>query len=379
MLSALLGATSALVDGSRSAVLRRASAPRCAATDCPLSNLNCPFGTTSPPAPPPSAESAVAESLERVAESLESSLQSSLGIERPLACVAGEAAIDAIVRAACDELGSLEVSVESPTSLSLIGGDVQSVRVVAVDAAAGGLRASSVALSVAEARVDPGFSVQTPFAPPRPPNLAASVPLEFSVAFSQDDCTRSPVLFAALQECLREVVREGASAAIGELLPREKLTVNLRSVESLQAGKVVLVADATTTRDDGSTLALQGMRVRTRARVGEAGRLVVLDSPELLSTFEGFGATLEVGLPFLRGAGIPLPAALTLSALDVDGGAINVRGRVTLEPIDYSELARLADELRAAAAAPPRTVTVDATTAEGDGGPPPPGRPALPA
>ena len=125
MLSALLGATSALVDGSRSAVLRRASAPRCAATDCPLSNLNCPFGTTSPPAPPPSA--AVAESLERVAESLESSLQSSLGIERPLACVAGEAAIDAIVRAACDELGSLEVSVESPTSLSLIGGDVQSV------------------------------------------------------------------------------------------------------------------------------------------------------------------------------------------------------------------------------------------------------------
>ena len=191
--------------------------------------------------------------------------------------------------------------------------------------------------------------------------------------------TRSPVLFAALQECLREVVREGASAAIGELLPREKLTVNLRSVESLQAGKVVLVADATTTRDDGSTLALQGMRVRTRVRVGEAGRLVVLDSPELLSTFEGFGATLEVGLPFLRGAGIPLPAALTLSALDVDGGAINVRGRVTLEPIDYSELARLADELRAAAAAPPRTVTVDATTAEGDGGPPPPGRPALPA
>ena len=160
---------------------------------------------------------------------------------------------------------------------------------------------------------------------------------------------------------------------------REKLTVNLRSVESLQAGKVVLVADATTTRDDGSTLALQGMRVRTRVRVGEAGRLVVLDSPELLSTFEGFGATLEVGLPFLRGAGIPLPAALTLSALDVDGGAINVRGRVTLEPIDYSELARLADELRAAAAAPPRTVTVDATTAEGDGGPPPPGRPALPA
>ena len=96
MLSALLGATSALVDGSRSAVLRRASAPRCAATDCPLSNLNCPFGTTSPPAPPPSA--AVAESLERVAESLESSLQSSLGIERPLACVAGEAAIDAIVQ-----------------------------------------------------------------------------------------------------------------------------------------------------------------------------------------------------------------------------------------------------------------------------------------
>ena len=55
-----------------------------------------------------------------------------------------------------------------------------------------------------------------------------------------------------------------------------------------------------------------------------------------------------MGLPFLRGAGIPLPAALTLSALDVDGGAINVRGRVTLEPIDYSELARLADELRAA-------------------------------
>ena len=108
-------------------------------------------------------------------------------------------------------------------------------------------------------------------------------------------------------------------------------------------------------------------------------RLGVLDAPELLTTFEGFGATLEVGLPFLRGAGIPLPAALTLSALDVDGGAINVRGRVTLEPIDYSELARLADELRAAAAAPPRTVTVDATTAEGDGGPPPPGRPALPA
>ena len=201
------------------------------------------------------------------------------------------------------------------------------------------------------------------------------MPLEFSVAFSQDDCARSPVLFAALQECLREVVREGASAAIGELLPREKLTVNPRSVESLQAGKVVLVADATTTRDDGSLLALQGMRVRTRVRVGEAGRLVVLDSPELRRPSRD-GATLEVGLPFLRGAGIPLPAALTLSALDVDGGAINVRGRVTLEPIDYLELASLADELRAAAAAPPRTVTVDATTAEGAAGRRRRGRPA---
>ena len=119
------------------------------------------------------------------------------------------------------------------------------------------------------------------------------------------------------------------------------------------------------------------MRVRTRVRVGEAGRLVSSIRPSCCRPSRARGH-LEVGLPFLRGAGIPLPAALTLSALDVDGGAINVRGRVTLEPIDYSELAR---PPTSCAPPPPRRldVTVDATTAEGDGGPPPPGRPALPA
>ena len=69
---------------------------------------------------------------------------------------------------------------------------------------------------------------------------------------------------------------------------------------------------------------------------------------------------LEVGLPFLRGAGIPLPAGLTLEQLAVLDGAVTARGSVTLEPLDYSALLEQAQQIQADFAAPAATsATVD--------------------
>ena len=163
------------------------------------------------------------------------------------------------------------------------------------------------------------------------------------------DINNSPVALAALQEVLRELVRSGVSAAIGEALPRDRsaLQINLVSVEAPQKGRLVLVADAEVTQSDGRIVRLSGMRVRTTPKAD--GSLLVLDRPELVSSFEGFGAKLEVGLPFLRAAGIPLPDDLKLTGLRVDDGAILCDGELTLRPIDYDELLSIATAAAASA------------------------------
>ena len=92
--------------------------------------------------------------------------------------------------------------------------------------------------------------------------------------------------------------------------------------------------------------------------------------PELESSFEGFGAKLEVGLPFLRAAGVPLPPDAVLTSITVDEGAIVCKGEVRVRPIDYAEVAT---QLEAALSmytssnlAPPDAVTVDVDSASGE-------------
>lgn len=143
------------------------------------------------------------------------------------------------------------------------------------------------------------------------------------------------------------------------------MVVTLVSVEPPQAGRVVLVADAEALQADGTTLRLSGMRVRCTPKVGSAGRLLVLDRPELLSSFEGFGAKLEVGLPFLRAAGVPLPEDLRLTSLSVDEGAISCDGELTLRPVDYDALLAA---VRAATAAPPPQASASASQRPRGGG-----------
>jgi hypothetical protein len=220
-----------------------------------------------------------------------------------------------------------------------------------------GLRASSIALSSDGLRVDVGNPLDL-----TPPNLKEATSVGFEVRVTADDITRSPVLFGALQEILRELLRTGVSAAIGETLPDGTLKVSLVKVEPPANGKIVLVADAEATQRDGSTVRLQGARVRTTPRASVADRLLLLDAPELVSTFEGFGAKVEMGLPFLRAAGIPLPPDVTLSKIVVDEGAIVCTGAVVLRPIDYARaldtLSELADAY-AARSPPPDAVAVD--------------------
>jgi hypothetical protein len=202
------------------------------------------------------------------------------------------------------------------------------------------------------------------------------------------------------QELLRELVRSGVSAAIGEALPRDRsgLVVNLVRVEP-QQNRLILIADAEATQSDGSVVKLSGMRVRTRPTASAGASLVTLDRPELVSSFEGpsdyirsnlavagpsvcspslvrsmcvlagFGARLEVGLPFLRAAAVPLPSDLCISKLRVDDGSVLAEGSYTLRPIDYDAVlataAAVAQEVQQARPPPDAVaVDVDATSDE---------------
>ena len=97
----------------------------------------------------------------------------------------------------------------------------------------------------------------------------------------------------------------------------------------------------------------------------------------MISSFEGFGAKLEVGLPFLRGAGIPLPDGLTLDALEVEDGALTARGTLAVRPIDYATILAEVQDLRSTAARrAPEAMTFDAEAVVTDERSPPAG--ALP-
>jgi len=159
-------------------------------------------------------------------------------------------------------------------------------------------------------------------------------------------------------------------------------------VEAPQAGRLVLVADAEATQADGSVLRLNGMRVRTRPRASVGASLIVLDSPELVSSFEGFGAKVELGLPFLRAAGVPLPPDVSITRLHVDDGAVSIEGTFTLRPIDYDALLAIANaaaqELQQTSASgaqqrrPPEAVAVDVEVTGGADDEPPPTARRLP-
>jgi len=325
---------------------------------------------TAPPPPPP---------IEALAMSLEQSAQRALGVERPLGAVAAESAIRTLLTGICDELMTLRVQVSASSSWQMLTlpqkpGSIDSASIGATGVSVGGLRVSSCDLSFPE-----GISADfgSPFSnPPTLPNLAKTAEATFSVRLSQDDLTRSPILFASLEVLLRELIRTGASEAIGRVLPAESLRITLQSIESIRDGRVTLVAVGSTTAEDGSNLTLEGLRVRTRVRVNRVERLIVLQSPELVSTFEGFGARLEVGLPFLRGAGIPLPEGLNIASLEVEDGAISATGTLELRPIDYATiLAEVQAFQEAAERRAPTATTVDAEAVADDEPPsaPPPG------
>lgn len=290
----------------------------------------------------------------------------------PLACASAELAVDSLLRTACDELGSLDVAFNASSTYSLVvGGALDSASVQATGISAGGVRATRLRIDAEDVAFVPladplalltggaSFPGSAAELSKRLPNLRAPTPIRFDLRLSQEDLNESPVLFGALQELLRELIRSGVSAAIGEVLPRDSqaLTINLNRVEALQGGRIILQADAESIQRDGTKLALQGMRVRTFVRVNQLDGLVMLDSPELISSFEGFGAKVEVGLPFLRGAGIPLPDFLSFSSLVVDNGGIDARGTVTISPVDYEDLGRLAAELQRDLQSTPQAVS----------------------
>ena len=313
--------------------------------DCPiLSNLKCPL-TSSSQNSTTSASRSFIDNAASFIDDVESRLLQQAGLTEPMAITAIKQALDALVRAGCDEVGSLDISIVADSSAGLLlRGKLASARIEARSVSAAGLRASAATLSSAGLEVDIGS-----LTPARPPNLRSATSLDLSLRLTQDDIMRSPVLFAALQEILRTLLRTGASAAIGQQLPEGALSVQLVNVESLTNGRLVLVADAEATQRDGSVVRLQGMRVRTRPRASPT--MLVLDCPELMSTFEGFGAKLEFGLPFLRAAGLPLPKGLTLSTVSCDEGVLFCAGALELQPIDYDVALLQLQELAAEAAA----------------------------
>ena len=293
--------------------------------------------------------------MQQALDDAEKALLRQAGLDQPLACTAAETAIETLVRSGCDELGSLSVSVNASSSADLLlRGQLMSATVVANSFSAAGFRAASATLTSDGLDVDVGLPTALGMAP-RPPNLRAPTDVRFSCRLSQDDLNRSPLLFAALQELLRELLRTGVSAAIGAYLPMEGNTLEftLRAVETSAGGHLVLVADATGTQADGRTTSLQGMRVQVTPMLSseDSGKgLLILNAPKLLSTFEGFGARVELGLPFLRAAGVPLPPELGLSRLVVDDLALYVEGSYTLQPIDYQAVLNDLQAFSAAAA-----------------------------
>jgi hypothetical protein len=353
----------------------RAPAPR---MSCPLETLKekCPLtsGAAPPPpsSPPPSGSppgaSASPPSVAKFLDEAERRVLEQAGLSaKPFAAAAAEIAIETVLRAASQELGSLNVEVNANSSAGLLlRGELLSARVSLSNVVALGLRATSFTLAsdAVDFRVPSLLSQQLP-------NLKSPTNVKFGVTLSADNIRRSPAIFLALEEVLRELVRSGVSAAIGEILPRDAsgLRITLKSVEldESDGGRLVLVADAEAApQADGRLLSLQGLRVRTKPRVPTDGsrRLLVLDRPELLSTVEGFGAKVEVGLPFLLAAGVPLPEDVALTEIAVEDGALRCEGELTIQPVDYGIILDAANAAAAAAAQEPRRPPPSAVTVE---------------
>jgi hypothetical protein len=123
-------------------------------------------------------------------------------VNETLGAVVARLAIEAALQAICDELQSLQVDVSASTTWQMLTlpqkpGSISSARIRATGVSAGGLRASACELAFPR-----GISTDfgNPFGtPPTLPNLARQTEASFSVRLSQDDLTRSPILFASLE------------------------------------------------------------------------------------------------------------------------------------------------------------------------------------
>ena len=145
--------------GQQYSASRCASSVRLAATNlfdnCPLLG-GCPFGTDAPPAPPstappvPKERESPLEVATQAAEQLERSILGATA--QPFACAASEAIVETVVCAACEELGSCDVTVESASSARLLRGELDRARIRASGVSASGLRFSSAELEAEVSR-----------------------------------------------------------------------------------------------------------------------------------------------------------------------------------------------------------------------------------
>ena len=108
-------------------------------------------------------------------------------LSQPLACAAAEAAVETVIRAATDELGSLVVSVQAASSAACPC-VASSVWICGSKWYRGSwARASTVRLESSGFQVDVGSPLgQTP------PNLAEPTAVSFDVRLTADDANRSP-------------------------------------------------------------------------------------------------------------------------------------------------------------------------------------------
>ena len=167
---------------SRPQTASRSAAVRLAANifdNCPLLS-GCPFGTdAAPPSsspPTPKERDSPLEVATTAAEQLERSLQSALGTSQPFACAASEAVVETVVRSACEEIGSCEVTVESTSSARLLRGELDRARIRASGVSAAGLRFSSADVEAevinAQLRLPHSLSIGCVHAYPSPARFA---------------------------------------------------------------------------------------------------------------------------------------------------------------------------------------------------------------
>ena len=106
-----------------------------------LGLLQCPLTpSTKPPPSPPNAATPTAQTtpdaiLSNLADLVDRTANSALSTKEPLAATTTKLAVESLAAALAEELGSLDVSLDLPSSYALVGrGELRSVRVSAPSA-----------------------------------------------------------------------------------------------------------------------------------------------------------------------------------------------------------------------------------------------------